>query len=196
VKLQFLGAAQTVTGSKYLVSVNGSRILVDCGLYQGVKNLRQRNRSELSIKPDEIDAVVLTHAHIDHSGYLPALYRQGYRGPIYCSSATLQLCKVLLPDAGYLQEEDARYASRKRFSKHANPEPLFTIEDAEHVLGQFRALDCDEPHVVAKGVEATLRPAGHILGACSVTLNDGQRKLTFSGDLGRPDDMIMMPPEP
>lgn len=195
-KLQFLGAAQTVTGSKYLVSVNGSRILVDCGLYQGVKNLRQRNRSELSIKPDEIDAVVLTHAHIDHSGYLPALYRQGYRGPIYCSSATLQLCKVLLPDAGYLQEEDARYASRKRFSKHANPEPLFTIEDAEHVLGQFRALDCDEPHVVAKGVEATLRPAGHILGACSVTLNDGQRKLTFSGDLGRPDDMIMMPPEP
>lgn len=195
-KLQFLGAAQTVTGSKYLVSVNGSRILVDCGLYQGIKNLRERNRRELPIPPRDIDAVVLTHAHIDHSGYLPALYRQGYRGPIYCSSATLQLCKVLLPDAGYLQEEDARYASRKHFSRHAKPEPLFTIEDAERVLQQFRALDCDTPHVVGKGVEAILRPAGHILGACSVMLNDGERRLTFSGDVGRADDLIMRPPEP
>ena len=195
-KVQFLGAAQTVTGSKYLVSTNGSRILVDCGLYQGIKNLRERNWRPLPIGLHGLDTVVLTHAHIDHSGYLPALYRQGYRGTIYCSRATFELCKVLLPDAGHLQEEDARYAGKKRFSRHAKPEPLFSEQDALDVLTQFRPVDYNEPHPVAKGLDATLQPAGHILGACSVTLNDGLRSLAFSGDLGRPDDPIMFPPEP
>ncbi len=195
-KIQFLGAAQTVTGSKYLVSANGSRILVDCGLYQGVKNLRLRNRSPLPLPVGEIDAVVLSHAHIDHSGFLPAIYRQGYRGPIYCSHATLALCKVLLPDAGYLQEEDARYANRKKFSRHDPAEPLYTQQDAEQVLRQFRAIEYGEPCSVAKGLDATLTPAGHILGACCVLLDDGHRTLAFSGDLGRPHDPIMRAPEP
>jgi metallo-beta-lactamase family protein len=196
VKIQFLGAAQTVTGSKYLVSANGSRILVDCGLYQGVKNLRARNWQRLPLPVADIDAVVLSHAHIDHSGFLPALYRQGYRGPVYCSPATFALCKVLLPDAGFLQEEDARYANRKKFSKHDPAEPLFTEQDAERVLGQFRTIDYGETHPVGKGIDATLTPAGHILGACSVRLDDGERTLAFSGDLGRPQDPIMYPPEP
>ena len=185
-----------MTGSKYLVSAKGSRILVDCGLYQGIKNLRERNWRPLPVELAGLDAVVLTHAHIDHSGYLPALYRQGYRGPIYCSSAALELCKVLLPDAGFLQEEDARYAGKKRFSRHAKPEPLFSEQDAHDVLSQFRTVDYGKAHLVAKGLDATLRPAGHILGACTVTLNDGLRSLAFSGDLGRPNDPIMFPPEP
>lgn len=185
-----------MTGSKYLVSANGSRVLVDCGLYQGIKNLRERNWRPLPIDLPGLDAVVLTHAHIDHSGYLPALYRQGFRGPIHCSSATFELCKVLLPDAGHLQEEDARYAGRKRFSRHARPEPLFSEQDALDVLSQFRPLDYHEARPVAKGIDASLRPGGHILGACTVTLSDGRRSLAFSGDLGRPDDPIMFPPEP
>ena len=194
-KIQFLGAAQTVTGSKYLVSANGSRVLVDCGLYQGIKNLRERNWQLLPVAVSDIDAVVLTHAHIDHSGYLPALYRQGFRGPVYCSPATHALCKVLLPDAGYLQEEDAAYANRKKFSKHAPAEPLFTEQDAYSVLKQFRAIDYGEAHPVAKGLEATLTPVGHILGASSVRLDDGERTLAFSGDLGRPHDPVMFAPD-
>jgi len=195
-KLQFLGAAQTVTGSKYLVSANGSRVMVDCGLYQGVKNLRERNWQPLPFDVTDLDAVVLTHAHIDHSGYLPAMYRQGYRGPIYCSRATLALCRVLLPDAGYLQEEDARYANRKKFSRHDPAEPLFTEQDAERVLRQFRPIDFDETVEVAKGIDVSLRPVGHILGACAVRVGDGRRHVLFSGDVGRFHDSIMRAPEP
>jgi metallo-beta-lactamase family protein len=195
-KLQFLGAAQTVTGSKYLVSANGSRIMVDCGLYQGIKNLRLRNWEPLPFNVADLDAVVLSHAHIDHSGYLPAMYRQGYRGPIYCSRATLALCRVLLPDAGYLQEEDARYANRKKFSRHDPAEPLFTEQDAERVLRQFHPIDLDETVEVAKGIDVSLRPVGHILGACSVRVGDGRRHVLFSGDVGRFHDEIMRAPEP
>ncbi len=195
-KLQFLGATQTVTGSKYLVSANGSRVLVDCGLYQGVKNLRERNWKPLPVAVGDIDAVVLTHAHIDHSGFLPALYRQGYRGPVFCTPATHALCRVLLPDAGYLQEEDAQYANRKKFSKHEPAEPLFTEKDAQNVLRQFREIRYGEPHPVAKGLDATLRPSGHILGASSVRLDNGECTLVFSGDLGRYHDPIMFAPEP
>jgi metallo-beta-lactamase family protein len=137
-RVRFLGAAQTVTGSRYLVSANGSQVLVDCGLYQGVKNLRLRNRQPLPVPVTSIDAVALTHAHVDHSGFLPALHRQGYRGPVYCSAATLDLCKVLLPDAGFLQEEDARYANRKHFSRHSPAEPLFTEDDARRAVDRFR----------------------------------------------------------
>jgi metallo-beta-lactamase family protein len=194
-KIQFTGAAQTVTGSKYLVSANGSRVLVDCGLYQGVKNLRLRNRQPLPVPVEDIDAVVLTHAHIDHSGYLPALYRQGYRGPVYCSPATHALCRVLLPDAGFLQEEDARYANRKDYSRHHPAEPLYTEQDAEHVLRQFHSVDTGMPFEPGKGIAAELTPAGHILGACSVALDDGERRVVFSGDLGRAEDLIMRPPE-
>ena len=193
--IRFLGGAQTVTGSRYLVSANGSRVLVDCGLYQGLKNLRLRNWQPLPLNGDEIDAVLLTHAHVDHSGYLPALYRRGYRGPVYCSRGTRDLCRVLLPDAGYLQEEDARYANMRKFSRHEPAEPLFTEEDAQHVLQQFRPLDPGEDHVVAKGVSARFVPSGHIIGATSIVLDDGKRRLVFSGDLGRADDPVMFPPE-
>jgi metallo-beta-lactamase family protein len=144
---------------------------------------------------DEIDAVLLTHAHVDHSGYLPALYRHGYSGPVYCSRATLALCRVLLPDAGYLQEEDARYANRKQFSRHSPAEPLYTEEDAERVLRQFRTVDYGESFPLAKGIDAELRPVGHILGACSARLDDGRRSLLFSGDVGRPADPVMRAPE-
>lgn len=194
-KLQFLGAAQTVTGSKYLVTHDGARVLVDCGLYQGIKNLRLRNWQPLPFAASGIDAVVLSHAHIDHSGYLPALYNQGFRGPVYCSHATLALAKVLLPDAGFLQEEDAVYANRKKFSRHDPARPLFTEEDARHVLRQFRACDYDEPMAIAKGLEASLRPSGHILGACSVRLHNGASTVVFSGDLGRSRDPIMYAPQ-
>ncbi len=194
-ELRFLGATQTVTGSSYLVSSNGSRVLVDCGLYQGVKNLRLRNRQPTAEPASSIDAVALTHAHVDHSGLLPALYRQGYRGPVYCSAATLDLCRVLLPDAGFLQEEDARYANRKHFSRHSPAEPLFTEDDAHRVLKQFRAVGTGVPQPLAKGLDMQFVPAGHILGACSLLVDDGERKVLFSGDLGRPADPLMRAPD-
>jgi len=194
-RVRFLGAAQTVTGSRYLVSANGSQVLVDCGLYQGVKNLRLRNRQPLPVPVTSIDAVALTHAHVDHSGFLPALHRQGYRGPVYCSAATLDLCKVLLPDAGFLQEEDARYANRKHFSRHSPAEPLFTEDDARRVLKQFRVVDSGAMHPLAKGLQMQFVPAGHILGACSLLLDDGQTRVVFSGDLGRSDDPLMRAPD-
>jgi len=194
-RVRFLGAAQTVTGSRYLVSANGSQVLVDCGLYQGVKNLRLRNRQPLPVPVTSIDAVALTHAHVDHSGFLPALHRQGYRGPVYCSAATLDLCKVLLPDAGFLQEEDARYANRKHFSRHSPAEPLFTEDDARRVLKQFRVVDSGAMHPLAKELQMQFVPAGHILGACSLLLDDGQTRVVFSGDLGRSDDPLMRAPD-
>ncbi|MFM7274384.1 MAG: MBL fold metallo-hydrolase RNA specificity domain-containing protein, partial [Gammaproteobacteria bacterium] len=140
-------------------------------------------------------AVVLTHAHVDHSGYLPALYRRGYRGPVYCSHGTRDLCRVLLPDAGFLQEEDARYANLRKFSRHQSAEPLFTEEDARHVLQQLRPLAVHADHDIVKGVSVRLVPSGHIIGANSVVLDDGVRRLVFSGDLGRADDPVMFPPE-
>ena len=129
-KLRFLGGTGTVTGSRYLLSDDKHRLLVDCGMYQGVKTLRRRNWAKFPVDPSTIDALVLTHAHIDHSGYLPALVKNGFKGKVYCTKATHELCKVLLPDAGFLQEEDAKYAFRKKFSKHEKPEPLFTEKDA------------------------------------------------------------------
>ena len=140
-QIQFIGATGTVTGSKYLVSYDRYKVLIDCGLFQGIKNVRRRNWMNLPFEVSSLDAVLLTHAHIDHSGYLPALMKRGYHGPIYCSESTRALCRVLLPDAGYLQEEDARYANRKKFSKHSPAEPLFTEEDAHKVLKQFRVAD-------------------------------------------------------
>lgn len=161
----------------------------------GRQTLRLRNRQPLPIAVAAIDAVALSHAHVDHSGFLPALYRQGFRGPIYCSPATFDLCKVLLPDAGFLQEEDARYANRKHFSRHSPAEPLYTEDDARRVLRQFRVLETGLLHPFVKGLGLRLVPAGHILGACSLVLDDGQRSAVFSGDLGRPQDPLMRAPE-
>lgn len=193
-KIQFLGATNTVTGSKYLVSIGQRRLLVDCGLFQGLKMLRLRNWEPLPFDPRQIDAVILTHAHIDHSGYLPLLVRQGFRGPVYCTEATADLCGILLPDAGHLQEEEADYANRHSFSKHAPALPLYTEADARRSLKQLRPQAFDQD--IALGDDITLRftPAGHILGAACVQLHDGQRSLVFSGDLGRLESLIMRPP--
>jgi len=197
-KLRFLGGAGTVTGSRYLLSDDKHRLLVDCGMYQGVKTLRKRNWAPFPVAPSTINAVVLTHAHIDHSGYLPALVKNGFKGKIYCTKATHALCKVLLPDAGFLQEEDAKYAFRKKFSKHEHPEPLFTEKDAWEALKHFESLHYHEAFEPVKGMEVMFTPAGHILGSScvNVTHKASDRIVVFSGDVGRQDDVIMRPPEP
>ncbi|TAK47822.1 MAG: MBL fold metallo-hydrolase [Xanthobacteraceae bacterium] len=193
-KLTFLGGVGTVTGSKFLLEASGARLLVDCGLFQGFKQLRLRNWNPLPINPASIDAVILTHAHLDHSGYLPLLMRNGFRGPVIATPATRDLCGILLPDSGYLQEKDAEFANRHGFSKHHPALPLYTAEDGERVLRQFRPVPFDTPHRVAGDVELTFRPGGHILGAAIVELTCGGRRLVFSGDLGRPNDPVMMAP--
>lgn len=193
-KIQFLGATGTVTGSKYLVSIGASKILLDCGLFQGYKQLRLRNWEPLPFAMHELDAVVLTHAHLDHSGYIPLLIKQGFRGKIFCSEATYELCKLLLPDSGHIQEEDAAYANRHRFSKHNPAQPLYTEEDARHALKFFSPVKFDTRFSVNKLFHATLRPAGHILGAAIVLLEGADTSITFSGDLGRHNDLIMVPP--
>lgn len=195
-QIQFLGAAGTVTGSKYLVTSNDTRVLVDCGLFQGLKQLRLRNWAALPVDPASIDAVVLTHAHLDHSGYVPLLVKQGFRGRIHCTPATFELCKLLLPDSGHLQEEDAEYANRHGFSKHHPALPLYTEEEAEHSLRQFHTVGYDAAIDLGGGLSAQFAPSGHILGSAFVTLTDGARKLVFSGDLGRPNDPIMRAPRP
>ncbi len=194
-KLSFLGAAGTVTGSKTLVEHQGKRILVDCGLFQGYKNLRLLNWEALPFDAAELDAVVLTHAHLDHSGVLPLLVRNGYRGPIYATAATVDLCGLLLPDSGHLQEEDAAFANRHKSSRHDPALPLYTEEDARYALKSFRALKPDQ--IIDLGAfRMRLRPAGHILGASSVELRTARGSILFSGDLGRPDDPVMRPPSP
>jgi metallo-beta-lactamase family protein len=194
VKIHFLGAAGTVTGSKYLVTGTTDRVLVDCGLFQGLKNLRLRNWSRLPFDASSLTAVVLTHAHLDHSGYLPLLVKHGFRGPIHCTAATADLCKLLLPDSGRLQEEDAEYANRHGFSRHHPALPLYTEEDALRSLRQLHPVDFDRPFAASETLQAQLTPNGHILGSACVTLTDGRRRMVFSGDLGRPHDVIMAPP--
>jgi metallo-beta-lactamase family protein len=194
-RIAFLGAAGTVTGSKYLLEADGTRVLVDCGLYQGVKQLRLRNWSELPFDPATVDAVLLSHAHIDHSGYLPALVRDGFAGPVHCSRPTQDLCEIMLPDAGHLQEEDAGYANRKGFSKHHPALPLYTEKDAEVALERFQAVSFARWYDVGS-LRFRLRPAGHILGAASVEVEHAGRSVLFSGDLGRSVDLLMHPPAP
>lgn len=193
-EISFLGATGTVTGSKYLVSTGSTKILVDCGLFQGLKQLRLRNWDRLPVDPASLSAVVLTHAHIDHSGYLPLLVKQGFRGPVYCSHATRDLCSILLPDSGHLQEEEAEYANRHEFSKHHPALPLYTEEDSERALQHMVALDFEHDLMIGGQVTLRLFPSGHIPGASCVSLYDGRTRLVFSGDLGRPNDPIMYPP--
>lgn len=193
-RLTFLGGAGTVTGSKYLVEHRGLRVLVDCGLFQGLKARRLMNWAPPPVDPRSLDGVLLTHAHLDHSGYLPRLVRDGFRGPVWCTSATLELCRLLLPDSGYLQEEDAAYANRKGFSKHHPALPLYTQADAEASLQRFRTVKFGDPLRLGEGATASFSHAGHILGASSVRLELGGRSILFSGDLGRYDDLLMNDP--
>lgn len=192
----FYGATQTVTGSKFLLRHQDARVLVDCGLFQGYKQLRRRNWAPLPFAVDDLDAVVLTHAHIDHSGALPRLVRQGYAGSIHATPATAALCRILLPDSGRIQEADAHYANRKGFSKHRPAEPLYTEVDARKTLGRLRGHGFDTPFEVAPGMTASFSRAGHILGASSVRVQVAGRSVVFSGDLGRPGDRLICAPDP
>lgn len=194
--LSFYGAAQTVTGSKYLLAMGGKNILVDCGMFQGLKNLRQRNWEDPPFDVSKIDAVVLTHAHIDHSGYLPVLMKRGYKGPVYCTHATRDLCGILLPDSGHLQEEEARYLTKHKFARHDPALPLYTQEEAEQCVKMLEPVGFDEDIDLGNDIRFRYTPAGHILGSGWVTfMHDGFR-VVFSGDVGRSVDPIMKPPVP
>ena len=195
-KLTFLGATGTVTGSKYLIEHGGRRVLLDCGLFQGLKTLRLRNWAALPVDPASIDAVVLTHAHIDHSGYVPRLMAQGFRGRVHATSATTALCALLLPDSGHLQEEDARFANRHGFSKHAPALPLYTEADARRALEHFESHEFGVSFEPVPGLLVHFNPAGHILGAASAMVRTEMGSILFSGDLGRSDDLLMRPPAP
>jgi len=197
--LTFLGAARTVTGSKYLLEVDGHRILIDCGLFQGLKELRLRNWSPLPIPPETIDAVVLTHAHIDHSGWLPRLAGQGFHGPIYCTGGTADLCKLVLPDAAHLQEEDARFANLRGFSKHSPALPLYTEEDAAKALSLLKPQPFNKTISIVNGIDIQFINAGHLLGSSYVFLRRSDMsgaRILFGGDLGRYARPILPDPSP
>lgn len=194
--LRFLGATGTVTGSRYLIEDDGRRVLVDCGLFQGYKQLRARNWKRFPVPPRSIDAVVLTHAHLDHSGYLPALVRDGFQGKVHCTPATAELCGLLLPDSGHLQEEEAKYVQRKGYSRHSDPLPLYTLDDARRALEHLHPVGFDELFDVTDGIAARFIPAGHLLGAAQVRLEVAGRTVHFSGDVGRPVDPMMRDPRP
>ncbi len=197
--LRFLGATGTVTGSRFLVDTPSARVLVDCGLFQGLKQLRELNWATFPVDPSSIDAVALTHAHVDHCGYLPALVRKGFKGQVFATERTCDLCAIVLPDSGHLQEEEARYANRRGYSKHAPARPLYTEEDAARALDHFTPTAFDQPLEIAAGVRATYRRAGHILGSSTITIevnNPTPRTILFTGDLGRPAHPILRPPAP
>lgn len=195
-RILFAGATGTVTGSRYLVDVGGATILVDCGLFQGIKALRERNWEPLPFDISRIDAVVLTHAHIDHSGYLPKLVKAGFRGRVWCTRGTSDLARILLPDSGFLQEEEARRANKYGYSRHRPALPLYTRSEAEHCLSQLQPVGYHETFEPARGVEARFTRAGHIIGSACLTLTDGHHTLAFSGDVGRPLDPVMRAADP
>ena len=196
--LTFLGATGTVTGSRFLLKTAHKQYLIDCGLFQGLKELRLRNWEPFPISPENIEAVILTHAHIDHTGYLPRLVHYGFKGTIYATTATTDLCQILLPDSAHLQEEDAEYANKKHFSKHSPALPLYTTEDALQALELFKPIAYGSRLQLDDGVSLTFQDAGHILGSSFIDLRlpiDGEeRRLLFSGDLGRPNQPILRDP--
>lgn len=196
--VRFLGAARTVTGSKFLVETPKARVLVDCGLFQGHKRLREMNWAEFPIDPATIDTIVVSHAHLDHVGYLPALVRDGFSGSVWASEATGRLSSVVMADSGRIQEHDADRANRKGYTKHTPALPLYTEHDAIVAASLFRMAPWDEAVRIADGVKLRLRRAGHILGSASVLLefDDGTAPLHVSGDLGRPWHPVLDPPDP
>ena len=196
VELTFLGAAGTVTGSRHLLETDRARVLLDCGLFQGLKALRQRNWQDPPLDVRRLDAVILSHAHIDHSGYLPRLVKTGFAGPVYCTRGTAELLQVMLPDAAHLQEEEAAFVNRQKTSRHDPALPLFTTEDAANSLRLLRTVEFGAEFVPAPGVQARFTPSGHILGAGLVECRLGGRLVVFSGDLGRYSVPIMVDPEP
>ncbi len=193
-KISFLGAADTVTGSKHLVQAGGARVLLDCGLFQGFKLLRERNWAPPLVPPHDIDAVLLSHAHLDHSGWLPALVKHGFKGPVYATQATCDLAEVLLLDSAHLQEEDARRANRGGWSRHAPALPLYGVADAKRAIAKMIPVPAGRTVRVGDLVLG-FTPVGHLLGANALTLRAAGRTLVFSGDLGRADDLLMPPPQ-
>ena len=185
ISLTFLGAARTVTGSKYLVETGGTRIMVDGGLFQGLKELRLRNWADFPVPPSSIEAIVLTHAHLDHCGYLPRLVAQGFKGRIFCTQGTQDLCAIVLPDSGRIQEEDAEYANRRQFTKHAPALPLYREVDALRAVSQLQPVGYDRTMLVANGIEVEFANAGHLLGSSYVRMKIDGRTIVFGGDLGR-----------
>jgi len=198
VKIQFLGATETVTGSKFHLTENNHSWLIECGLFQGLKEHRLRNWRELPIDESSIEAIILTHAHIDHSGYVPALVNRGFKGDILASESTVELCKILLPDAGYIQEEDARFAAKKGFSKHKTPLPLYTYKDAVDSLKYLKAIPDKEWYKLSENVRIMMRPSGHILGSRFINLSvDEQHRhfnILFPADIGGYDSLIAVDP--
>jgi metallo-beta-lactamase family protein len=193
-----LGAARTVTGSKHLLDAGGRRILVDCGLFQGLKELRERNWAALPVRADSIEAVILTHAHLDHSGYLPRLVAQGFKGRIFCTPATSTLAKIVLADAAHLQEEDAERANRKRYSKHSPALPLFTEADAARAMRLLQPVGYHRPMPVVPGITMEFVNAGHLLGSAyaRVVVEESGKTILFGGDLGRYDRPVLPDPSP
>ncbi len=200
IKIQFLGGAGTVTGSKHLLDTGRTRLLIDCGMFQGSKKLRLLNWDKPPVAATSIDHVIVTHAHIDHSGMLPVYVREGFQGPVWATSATRELCEISLEDAAHLQEEDARFANKKGFSKHPVAKPLYTIEDARQAIRHLRSAPYEDEVAIAEGINVRFRDAGHILGSAIVqaTIESGGKKLriVFSGDLGRYNALILRDPEP
>jgi metallo-beta-lactamase family protein len=194
--LRFLGACGTVTGSKFLLQADSRRVLVDCGVFQGSSELKQKNWAPLPISPGSIDAVALTHAHIDHTGYVPRLARDGYSGPVFATPPTVALLQYLWPDAAQLHEEDARYANKRQYSRHRPALPFFDAEEARRALGLLRAIPFHEPLAVSSDLTLSFRRVGHILGAAFVVAESRGVRVVFSGDVGQNDAPILRDPEP
>jgi len=200
VRIKFLGGAKTVTGSKYLLEIDDYRLMIDCGLFQGLKNLRLMNWEDFPIDPTGIDAIIITHAHIDHTGYLPKLVKEGFNGVIYCTEATANLMEIMLIDSAKLQEEEAEWAKQKGYSKHNSPQPLYGVKDAKRALLQLQTFHYESNVAITDSISIQFHNAAHILGSAivEVILHGSQqnKKIVFSGDLGRKEHPLLFPPEP
>jgi len=193
--LTFLGGASTVTGSKSLIEINGTKVLIDCGLFQGIKELRLKNWQKLEVNPKEIDAVILTHAHLDHSGYIPLLVKNGFNGPIHCTEATKEIAEIILLDSGKIQEEEAFRANKYGYSKHKDAQPLYTVKDAQNSMGNFVTHKYKEWVIISNDIKFNFHNAGHILGSSIIEAKINDKTIIFSGDIGRSNPMLLPPPK-
>jgi metallo-beta-lactamase family protein len=198
VRVRFLGAAKTVTGSKYLLDIDGYRLLIDCGLFQGLKKLRERNWQEFPEQPDDIDAVLITHSHIDHIGYLPRIFKQGYQGPIFCTEVTADLMQIMLMDSAKIQEEEAAFARKKGYSKHADPQPLYEVDHVKALLSNLVHVSTSDWVTLQPTIKARFLNAGHILGSSIIEIeltgSEQSKRVVFSGDLGRYNQPVLRDP--
>ncbi|MBN1339116.1 MAG: MBL fold metallo-hydrolase [Bacteroidales bacterium] len=195
IKITFLGAAGTVTGSKFLISSDGLNILIDCGLFQGLKYLRELNWKDLPFPPSEIDAVILTHAHLDHCGYLPRLVKQGFSGPVYCTAPTRDIAEIILTDSARIQEEDAEHANDYGYSRHSPALPLYNLKDVQHTMPLLEGYPDNDWIKLTGKTRFRFRKAAHIPGACFIEMDLLEKRFVFSGDIGRPGDPMLPPPE-